>query len=192
MADKKISEVPALATADSNDIVVVVDVSAGVTKRTTVAGLVAAIAALLPAGSITNAMLSTAAGEPGAAWKDYVPTLTGFTLGNGTMRAKYLKVGKTYIVKVAVTSGTTSATTNPIVISAPVPSITYISAEPMGHGKYKAFHGPVVWNDANSVTLRWYSAQGSGTAESAITSTSPDVLGGAGHTWFAYWIYEAA
>lgn len=146
----------------------------------------------LNTGVIKNAMLSTTTGELGGAWQSYTPTLAGFVLGNGTMRARYMRMGKTYIVKIAVTSGTTSATNNPIVISLPVPSIQYLGAEPVGVGKYKAFHGPVVWIDTNSVSLRWFQARGSGTAEEAITSSSPDVLGGAGQTWFATWTYEAA
>lgn len=142
--------------------------------------------------SLTRAKLNAAAGELAGAWESYTPTLAGFTLGNGTMRAKYYRIGKFYTVKVAVTSGTTSATTNPIVITNPVASIAYIPTEPLGIGKYKTFHGPVVCNDANTVTLRWYTVTGSGITESTITSTSPDVLGGAGQTWFATWTYEAA
>ena len=188
---KQISDLTLLATPDSPDLIILRDVSASVDKKTTVGGLAAAVATK-PPSSLTNAMFSGAAGEVGGAWQTYTPTLGGFTLGNGTMVAKYWRIGKTYLVKVSVTSGSTSATTNPIVISSPVASTSYISSEPVGVGRYRSFHGPVVWNDANSVTLRWYSVTGSGIAESVITSSSPDVLGGAGQTWFATWWFEAA
>ncbi|KUM39025.1 hypothetical protein [Arthrobacter sp. EpRS71] len=55
MADKKISDLGALTTADATDVVPLVDVSAGVTKKTTVAGLAAAVAANIPDGALPYA-----------------------------------------------------------------------------------------------------------------------------------------
>lgn len=51
MADKKISDLNLLSSADATDLVPVVDVSANLTKRTTVAGLAAAVAANVPDGA---------------------------------------------------------------------------------------------------------------------------------------------
>lgn len=57
MADKKISDLPALTLADSNDVIPLVDVSGLVTKKVTVVGL---LALLHPVGSLyMNANVST-------------------------------------------------------------------------------------------------------------------------------------
>lgn len=55
MADKKISDLTLLSTADATDMLPVVDVSANLTKRTSVAGLAAAVAANIPDGSLPYA-----------------------------------------------------------------------------------------------------------------------------------------
>ena len=50
----------------------------------------------LKAGAVTNAKLSTTAGEPGGAWKAWTPTFTGLTVGaGGTLTCAYTQIGKT-------------------------------------------------------------------------------------------------
>jgi hypothetical protein len=46
--------------------------------------------------------------SPGA-WTSYTPTITGLTLGNGSMSAKYALVGKTLFFSVVFALGSTSA-----------------------------------------------------------------------------------
>jgi hypothetical protein len=59
--------------------------------------------------TITNAKLSTTAGELGGVWKSWTPTLTNFT---GTVNiAKYTKIGKTVFFKIKITVATCG--TNP-------------------------------------------------------------------------------
>lgn len=43
-----------------------------------------------------------------AAWTEYTPTLTNITLGNGTMTARYWRVGKTITVNFVFAAGTTT------------------------------------------------------------------------------------
>ena len=43
-----------------------------------------------------------------AAWTSYTPTLTGFTLGNGTITGASLTIGKTVLWRVSLTFGTTT------------------------------------------------------------------------------------
>src|SRR3954451_13288737 len=52
LADKKITDLTALATADATDVIPLVDVSAGTTKKTTISGLAAGIAPSLPDGTV--------------------------------------------------------------------------------------------------------------------------------------------
>lgn len=44
----------------------------------------------------------------GDAWTAYTPTLTGITLGNGTLTAKYLQAGKLFIGRVKFVAGATT------------------------------------------------------------------------------------
>lgn len=77
---------------------------------------------LLPSFPITNDNLSTDEGELGGEWETWVPTFTGFTLGNGTMTAKKTKIGKTVKFRVKVVLGSTSSfagSTTPVLISLP-------------------------------------------------------------------------
>ncbi|MCO4274259.1 hypothetical protein NG701_07430 [Pseudarthrobacter sp. HLT3-5] len=57
MADKKVSDLPALVTADATDVVPLVDISASVTKKVTVAGLAPAVAASVPAGTFPASVM---------------------------------------------------------------------------------------------------------------------------------------
>lgn len=59
-----------------------------------------------------------------AAWASWTPTLTGITLGNGTVVAKFLQIGKTVQFRFEFTMGSTSVISgNPPSFSLPVPSI---------------------------------------------------------------------
>lgn len=58
MADKKITDLTSLASADAADVLPIVDVSASTTKKVAVSGLAAAIAAGLPNNSIGPAALN--------------------------------------------------------------------------------------------------------------------------------------
>lgn len=100
MADKRVTDLTLLSSADATDIIPVVDVSANTTKKTTVAGLSAAVASSLPAGSVaaskidfttitvaetvaTTDFLSTS----GSTYSEYTALATTFT-ADGTSTYK--------------------------------------------------------------------------------------------------------
>lgn len=60
------------------------------------------------AGGLTPANLVAGTGTSWA-WQSYTPTLTNMTLGNGTLAAKYIQIGKTVFVRFKFTLGSTSA-----------------------------------------------------------------------------------
>lgn len=60
-------------------------------------------------GQLTNSMLSTASGEIGSSWQTWSPTFTNFTLGNGTIDAAYIKIGKLVHYRLHITLGSTSS-----------------------------------------------------------------------------------
>lgn len=60
----------------------------------------------------------------GSAWPTYTPTLTGFTLGNGTTTGRYLQVGKKVEMVAVFTFGSTSAAASAIpTLSLPVNAV---------------------------------------------------------------------
>lgn len=81
--------------------------------------------AKLASGAVTQAKLSTTAGEIGASWATWTPTLTAITLGNGTLTAKYVQIGKVVTLRFNFVLGSTSAIgTNPK-FTLPVTSLSY-------------------------------------------------------------------
>jgi hypothetical protein len=56
---------------------------------------------------------------PGA-WVAYTPTLTGFTLGNGTLIARFTRIGKTVHSVVEVILGSTSSVTGWLQVTVPL------------------------------------------------------------------------
>lgn len=77
----------------------------------------------LAASSVTNAKLSTATDEIGAAWKSWSPTLGngGGTISGSTPFAKYMRIGKTILwrINISVTSVSAGGSVN---FTAPVAS----------------------------------------------------------------------
>lgn len=59
-------------------------------------------------GAVTNAKLSTTAGEPGGSYISYTPTFTNLGVNNGTVQAYYSKIGKRVHAHGTFTLGTTS------------------------------------------------------------------------------------
>lgn len=45
-------------------------------------------------------------------WTSYTPTITGFTVGNGSISGRYTQIGKTVIFRATFTVGSTSARPN--------------------------------------------------------------------------------
>lgn len=58
--------------------------------------------------TLTNAKLSTTAGELGGAWQSWTPTWQVNTIGNSTVTAKYQQVGKTVRFRITLVVGSTS------------------------------------------------------------------------------------
>lgn len=63
--------------------------------------------------------IDTSVGTGLLAWQSYTPTLSGWTVGNGTWDARYCKIGKTVHVSIAFTDGSTTGETTQFVFSLP-------------------------------------------------------------------------
>jgi hypothetical protein len=69
----------------------------------------------------------------GGAWASYTPTLTGFTLGNGTMTTRWTSDGKTAHVAFQIAFGSTSTWTSTFGLSLPTAARDLLIAH-VGHG----------------------------------------------------------
>lgn len=135
----------------------------------------------LPAGVVKNADLATSAGELGAAWQSWTPTLSGrFTDADWTKDCKYIKVGKTVHFRMKLTS--TDATpmaggSTDAVFTLPITAVTYGATEmsfSIGTGGiYDASPGAiypafVLISSTTAARIRYIT-----TGVNAITSTAP-------------------
>jgi len=62
-------------------------------------------------------------GVPNVAWTDYVPTFTGWTLGNATYLARYARVGRTIFYEAVITLGSTTTKSGQLSVALPVPAL---------------------------------------------------------------------
>lgn len=93
-------------------------------KGDLIAGTAADTAARLGVGA-NDLLLMAASGEStglkwGGNWTSYTPTLSNWTLGNGTLDARFSKVGKNVTVYFSFTFGSTSSIANFANLSLPV------------------------------------------------------------------------
>lgn len=69
--------------------------------------------------AVTPAKLQAGTGT-GWAWQSWTPTLTGITIGNGTINANYCQIGKAVFCRFIFTLGTTSSVTGATSFTLPV------------------------------------------------------------------------
>jgi len=66
----------------------------------------------IPTGVVNNASLDTTAGELGGAWKDWTPTLSGFSVDPTKSTYRYSRIGKWVALSITqIGNGTSNATT---------------------------------------------------------------------------------
>ncbi len=75
---------------------------------------------VLDAATTLGGVSGTTLAADQTAWSTYTPTLTGITLGNGTLSARYKQIGKTVRVSLSLTLGTTTSVTSGAAVSLPV------------------------------------------------------------------------
>ncbi len=140
-----------------------------------------------------NAQLKDFAGGFGA-WTSYTPTLSGFTLGNGTIAGAYLQVQKTVVFRAKLTFGstTTAASAYPTA-TLPVTALS-TDASSVLHARFgDASPGAAYLSyvDLGSTTTIRAGIIGSSGLATTCTTTTP-------FTWttsdVVYWagVYEAA
>lgn len=144
---------------------------------------------IYPAGTLVTAGIIAS-----EAWTDWVPTLTNLTLGNGSVDAKFIKLGRTVFYRFLFTLGTTSAVgTNPqfTLPVAPVAAWTVpfgigsVILRDNGTAEYLGTVEVVSGSTVRPVTL------GASSIVTTITATVPMTWANTDNIW-AYGTYEAA
>lgn len=148
--------------------------------------LIAATAADTPARlavGADNNFLQAASGQAtglqwGGTYTAYTPTFTNLTLGNGTVTARYLRIGKMCHVEIQIIFGTTTTIGAPVSLTLPF-NIANISAFAVvgntsfqDSGVSNSLGGAVLTN-ANTVLFVTYNTTGTYITEAAITPTVP-------------------
>jgi hypothetical protein len=97
-------------------------------KGSIAAATAASTPANLSVGANDTILVADSTAATGLAWKSnatqfpwvaYSPTISGLTLGNGTISTRYQAIGKTYILNITVTLGSTSAITGDLRFALP-------------------------------------------------------------------------
>lgn len=139
-----------------------------------------------------NSVSTAIAGFVGGAWTAYVPTIGGVTLGNGTMEAAWLKVGRTYRVRLEIGLGTTSAVTGEVSFTLPVAAKDGRRSG-TAVGRVTGSGNPFLlacWA-ASSSTVQLIRAQGANGLLTTMSATNPGTWASTG--WIeAEVVYEAA
>ena len=130
-------------------------------------------------GVITNAMLSTAATQPGGAWDSWTPTATNFNTGAATLNyAQYKQVGKTVVFRVSYTLTGAAVTGAAPTFTLPVTSVSYTPFSIIGGSTLRdtgtaIYFGNTVIETTTTFAAYTTSISGSFTSPSALTATSP-------------------
>lgn len=150
-------------------------------------------------GVVTNAKLSTAAGELGGAWQTWAPTLTGITVGaGGTLTCKYTQVGKTVSVRIFFKFGTGSAITGDVSVTLPLTAAAYSSTGNITQiGQASAFDGASIYFGSvamasTTTALIRFIATGSTYASAVTASATVPMTWNTNHELTATFEYEAA
>lgn len=97
------------------------------------------------------------------AWDSYTPTVTNWTIGNGTMVARWAKFGRTVVAEIRVTFGSTSSYSGTPVFTLPTPRIAVTEAfSPVGYAMARdaSTGNPVggatrMYNTASTIHPTW-------------------------------------
>lgn len=127
---KKLTDLATLTTADANDVVLAVDVSANTSKQLPISGIGAGLGSKTVAltsvngGTTAGALQTDSSGNISAvgAWQTWSPTLGGFS-ANPTGTYYYTQIGKLVVLSIAQsTNGTSNSAL--FTISLPVTAAT--------------------------------------------------------------------
>ena len=128
-----------------------------------------------------------------AGWTAYTPTLTNFTVGNGTFQSAYAQIGKTVVVRFKFTYGSTSTASGTFTASVPVtPKATNTLGDALiDDSSGSIYPAQAYLSSAGTFTMRVFNAAGTYAIWAAASNTVP-VVPNAADVYTALLVYEAA
>jgi len=184
--------ITSLNDTNGNEIFKVSPTSSAVNELTLTNAATGTAPAVSATGSDTNIPLKLSGKGTGAvqmfvngvdqlgAWQSWTPTWTNFTLGNGTLTAKYAQIGKTIFYRFYVTLGSTSSVSGGIIFTLPTTSsASYIAQVPIGSGLSGLSTGSgymtmtVSWASSTTATIGPLSTNSTYSTLSGTSSTIP-------------------
>jgi len=169
-------------------------------KGDLIAGTAADTAARLAVGANDTILVGDSTAATGLAYKSsatlyayttWTPTLGGITIGNGTVSARYAKIGKTVNFNLSITLGTTSLVTGRITFtlpSSPIILTHFTGAMTSGGG---TDYLPYIFNVGSTVYCDVFNV--SGTYASAVqASATVPLTWGSGNVIFVNGTYQEA
>lgn len=151
---------------------------------------------IVPDGTVVPNKLMATTGSSWA-WQSWTPTWTNLTVGNGTVNAKYVQTGKTVIVRVSVTFGSTTSISGNVTSSYPVTPISnYTVFHHIGNTTCNDNHATIYGGYATFETtslIRYFAGLTNGTylGLTNLASTVPFTWA-TGDIFSAEFVYEAA
>ena len=132
-------------------------------------------------------------------WQSWSPTLANITIGNGTIDAKYIQIGKTVYFRFTLVLGTTTAMGSIPTFTLPITSAAYTgstNATPIGvlnsyDNGTNNYSGVVIRNSTTVALMRTHQVSGSNVIQANITATVPFTWGSTDEI-SAWGAYEAA
>lgn len=112
----------------------------------------------------------------------YTPTFTGLTIGNGSVIAKYNKVGAIIVDEIIITFGSTTAVTGNVTVLGLQPSLSAQAYMPCGNVSFNdsnssLYFGTVVSTNATSIDLLPTYTAGTYASRGALSATIPFTWG---------------
>jgi hypothetical protein len=129
---------------------------------------------------LPNHLLAAASTLNTWVWDAWTPSFTNLTVGNGTLTAKYIKIGKTIIARVHFVFGNSSAVSGAVSFTLPVTSVSYpgiATVQPIGVAEYFSvstiIEGWVAWASTTSANVYVKNSAGTYVVFAVLSSTVP-------------------
>lgn len=117
------------------------------------------------------------------AWQSWTPTWSANTVGNGTVSAKYIQIGKTVFFRIEFTLGSTSAIGSNSTFTLPVTMVSLAGATGNGNILGNAIYfdasasssmvGCVGWSSTTVALPKSFNVSGANQTLAGVTSTQP-------------------
>lgn len=112
----------------------------------------------------------------------YTPTFTGLTIGNGTVSAKWVKIGAVIFDEIVITFGSTTAVTGAVIAaglqpgSSSTPTTAFVGQATLQDSGSGYYSGVVRNASTTSIEVYAQTSNGAYVSAAALTATIP-------HTW---------